>query len=260
MLAFWSKKSEFAIYARIADSKAINLIAKDSNVKTKAANLEKLLLMMHAKIKGSASDTDETESDESESEDENYETNLKFNNSYRPNNNFKKNNLDSESYTKINNLVISLNNPMFAKMYAEILCEKYFLEIRTNLIYDIWKNNLLDNETVAFALNIIMKNDTEKTSKVQYVKCFEKQFEMLKELKDKDLVNTMIKKAIENYSTILNYYTDDLIYLQRAIELIVSYELQSKIKSFFRKYYSINSTNIQEQCKLTQVNIFVSEF
>jgi len=69
-------------------------------------------------------------------------------------------------------LVISLNNPIFAKMYTEILCEKYYLEIRTNLIYDIWKKNLLDNETLVFALDIIMKNDTDKTSKVQYVKYF----------------------------------------------------------------------------------------
>ncbi len=73
---------------------------------------------------------------------------------------------------------------------------------------------------------------------------------MLKELRDKGLVNKMIKKAIENYSTIFNYYTDDLIYLQSAFELMVSHELQSKIKSFFQKYYSINSYNIQEQCKL----------
>jgi hypothetical protein len=57
-------------------------------------------------------------------------------------------------------------------MYTEILCEKYYLEIRTNLIYDIWKKNLLDNETLVFALDIIMKNDTDKTSKVQYVKYF----------------------------------------------------------------------------------------
>ncbi len=147
-------------------------------------------------------------------------------------------------------MVISLNNPIFAKMYTEILCEKYYLEIRTNLIYDIWKKNLLDNETLVFALDIIMKNDTDKTSKVQYAKYFEKQVEMLKELRDKGLVNKMIKKAIENYSKIFNYYTDDLIYLQSAIELMVSHELQSKIKSFFQKYYSINSYNIQEQCKL----------
>ena len=258
MLAFWSKKSEFAIYARIADSKAINLIAKDSNVKTKAANLEKLLLMMHAKIKGSASDTDETESDESESEDENYETNLKFNNSYRPNNNFKKNNLDSESYTKINNLVISLNNPMFAKMYAEILCEKYFLEIRTNLIYDLWKKNLLDNETLASALNIIIKIDTNKEydREPDY---FEKQVEMLKESKNKDLFHLMVKKIFERYSNISNKDKDKLICLQKAIQLTTFNELKAITESYFESCTE-SRTIIQENCKLTQVNNPLSKF
>jgi hypothetical protein len=235
LLAFWSKKSEFPISVRRNHEEAIDFIGKDLSMKTKAENLEIMLQMMQAKIKDSVLDADETESE----------------------NEIEINNLGSKSYTKINNLVISLNNPIFAKMYAEILCQNY-VSIRTNLIYDLWKKNLLDNETLASALNIIIKIDKNKEydREPDY---FEKQVEMLKESKNKDLFHLMVKKIFERYSNISNKDKDKLICLQKAIQLTTFNELKAITESYFESCTE-SRTIIQENCKLTQVNNPLSKF
>lgn len=143
-------------------------------------------------------------------------------------------------------------------MYAEILCQNY-VSIRTNLIYDLWKKNLLDNETLVSALNIIIKIDTNKEydREPDY---FEKQVEMLKELKNKDLFHLMVKKIFERYSNISNnWYADKLICLQKAIQLTTFYELKSITESYFESCTE-SRTIIQENCKLTQVNNPLSKF
>jgi len=64
LLAFWSKKSEFSVMARVSLRKALDSIVNNSNELTQTANLKKLLNIM------SSNDVELSEDSESEDSEE----------------------------------------------------------------------------------------------------------------------------------------------------------------------------------------------
>lgn len=66
-----------------------------------------------------------------------------------------------------------------------------------------------------------------------------------------NLVELVIEKAVLSYSN-----SNQAVYLQKAIELIITYHLQSLTKSFFQSLSPVSNRNIQSYCHLAQVDIF----
>jgi hypothetical protein len=263
LLAFWSKRSEFLITARISKEKAIQSILDDLNVKTKAEKLGKLLNMMSSGVIESEeveSDEDESEdsdrSDEDESDEDSEDSNYLFSN------------IGKSCHVKITNLVISVNKPKLTNLYAEILSNEESVSIRTYSIYNLWKSKLLKISEIKYILSDLVESNKNKS--IEY---FDKQIEMVRESRDINLIKLIIKKAIQLYaepSTSLNHSTqvyqlnslqtntnteDKIIYLKRAIELINIYEPQSYIQ-IFESFSSSKNRSVQDYFNLAQVNIF----
>ena len=154
--------------------------------------------------------------------------------------------LDSNFYDDLTLLVISFNKPTLAKIYTEIFSKVKSFSVRTDCVYKIWKAKLLDISDFRSILNDLIKID--RNEGIEY---FNKQIEMVKELKDIDFIKLIIEKAVLSYSN-----SNQAVYLQKAIELIINYHLQSLTKSFFQSLSPVSNKNIQSYCHLAQVDIF----
>ena len=262
LLAIWSKKSEFSIMARVSMSKALDSIVNDSNVNTRAVNLRKLLNMMSSNDADLISDgSEDDESDNSIEEIVDHSSNV-----------LQSRQMDGSFCDKLTRLVISDKNPKIVKLFIEIISSQKSVSVKTKSIYSIWKENLVKISELRLILVDLVKNNNEDLEN------FEKQTELLKELRDANLIKFHIKKAIkvyagshQTYSVISsNYYSfsnsaaktsnnsNRSFFLEKAIKLIAENGWQSISQTFFDFLSPASSLNIIESCKLTQVGfIFI---
>ena len=107
LLAFWSKRSEFSVMARVSIKKAIKSIVNDSNTKIQAENLEKLLNLMNG---NSVTYVSSEESEANEDTQSNFGSKTESDEETGDKKNFRIAKLDGNCFANITSIVIRVKN------------------------------------------------------------------------------------------------------------------------------------------------------
>lgn len=223
LLVLWPKRLECKIMSEISIKNLVDILIEEPNKQTKETSLENFLNILSVRS----------------SESTNTGTNTELNKNEGPVCQV----IDYAICEKLAHLIICLRKPKLAKLLVDIL-KSFRLDnfTQTEITYKLFKSGMLDISSMKSIL-IDLVNHKEHVSYLR----FEKQIEMLNQLKDVSLIESMIEKAINAYLALKK-----IEYLQRAIELIIECDLETKCEIFFD---SFKACNIQINCFLVKVNI-----